>query len=79
MEGQEMLPTMQLCPELSMSQHLGTISMAHDRREAETGHLISWTQSSISRQSQEEDWQGQFNNIMKTNKNQESRARQVDI
>lgn len=45
--------------------------------EVETRHLVSWTQRSMTRQSQEEAWQRQFNNIMKTGKNKESRARQA--
>lgn len=79
-EGQQMLPTLQLCPEFSTSQGLGSISTAQDRGgEAETGRLISQPQRSITRQSQEEDGQGQLNNVVKTGQNQESRAGRTGI
>lgn len=54
-----MLSPLQLFPESSMSQGLGTISMAQARwGEAGTGHLISWIQRRITRQNQEEIWLG---------------------
>lgn len=48
-------------------------------RRGRNRSLISWIKGNMTRQSKEVAWQGQLNNILKTGKNQESKARQASI
>lgn len=75
MEGQGMQPTFQLCWELSMFQGSGSLYDTGHVRKGRNSSLISWIQRSVTRQIQEEAWQGWHSNLPKTGEKEESRAR----
>lgn len=76
MEGQGMLPTFQLCWELSMSQGSGPLVWYRPgkKRQEQLTHILD-TRSTTRQIQAEASWQGWLNNILKTDEKEESRAR----